>query len=150
REHCLNLTTSDWLIGMTSHGYSTLAALAEVLAALVEQVRENDVDVVIVAGDVFDSAAAAASAYTLLDQTLLALHETGATVIMTSGNHDSAARLGFHSGLLRDGIHVLTDPLAIATPVTVCDEHGPVHFFGIPYLEPAIVRQHWRDADGVT
>jgi len=147
------LHTSDWHIGRTFHGHSTLVALADVLGALVEQVRENDVDVVIVAGDVFDSATPAASAYTLLDETLLALHETGVTVIMTSGNHDSAARLGFHSRLLRDGIHVLTDPLAIATPVTVHDEHGPVHFYGIPYLEPAIVRQHWdsenrADAEG--
>ena len=80
-------------------------ALAEVLDALVAQVREHAVDVVIVAGDVFDSATPAASAYTLLDDALLALHETGATVVMTSGNHDSAARLGFHSRLLRDGIH---------------------------------------------
>ena len=141
------LHTSDWHIGRTFHGHSTLAALAEVLDALVAQVREHAVDVVIVAGDVFDSATPAASAYTLLDDALLALHETGATVVMTSGNHDSAARLGFHSRLLRDGIHVLTDPLAIATPITVHDEHGPVHFFGIPYLEPAIVRQHWAPAD---
>ncbi|MGW9627942.1 exonuclease SbcCD subunit D [Microbacterium sp. NPDC055521] len=139
------LHTSDWHIGRTFHGHSTLAALAEVLDALVAQVREHAVDVVIVAGDVFDSATPAASAYTLLDDALLALHETGATVVMTSGNHDSAARLGFHSRLLRDGIHVLTDPLEISTPVTVHDEHGPVHFFGIPYLEPAIVRQHWND-----
>lgn len=141
------LHTSDWHIGRTFHGHSTLAALAEVLDALVAQVREHAVDVVIVAGDVFDSATPAASAYTLLDDVLLALHETGATVVMTSGNHDSAARLGFHSRLLRDGIHVLTDPLAIATPVTVHDEHGPVHFFGVPYLEPAIVRRHWADAE---
>ncbi|GAA2898875.1 exonuclease SbcCD subunit D [Microbacterium esteraromaticum] len=141
------LHTSDWHIGRTFHGHSTLAALADVLDALVAQVRENAVDVVIVAGDVFDSATPAASAYTLLDDALLALHETGATVVMTSGNHDSAARLGFHSRLLRDGIHVLTDPLAIATPITLHDEHGPVHFFGIPYLEPAIVRHHWADAE---
>lgn len=142
------LHTSDWHIGRTFHGHSTLAALADVLGALVQQVRDNDVDVVIVAGDVFDSATPAAAAYTLLDEALLALHDTGATVVMTSGNHDSAARLGFHSRLLRDGIHVLTDPLTIATPVTVHDEHGPVHFFGIPYLEPAIVRRHWTDAAG--
>ena len=140
------LHTSDWHIGRTFHGHSTLAALADVLDALVVQVRENDVDVVIVAGDVFDSATPAASAYTLLDDALMALHETGATVIMPSGNHASAARLGFHSRLLRDGIHVLTDPRAIATPVIVHDEHGPVRFSGIPYLEPAIVRGLWPDA----
>ncbi|WP_417510219.1 exonuclease SbcCD subunit D [Microbacterium sp.] len=140
------LHTSDWHIGRTFHGNSTMDALAEVLATLVEQVRENSVDVVIVAGDVFDSATPAGSAYTLLGDTLLALHDTGAQVIVTSGNHDSAARLGFQAGLLREGIHVLTDPLAVGEPVTIADETGPVHFYGIPYLEPAIVRQHWRGA----
>jgi exonuclease SbcD len=141
------LHTSDWHIGRTFHGSSTMDALAEVLGALTEQVRENAVDVVIVAGDVFDSATPSAAAYTLLGDALVALHGTGATVIVTSGNHDSAARLGFQARLLRDGIHVLTDPLAIGTPVTVDDADGPVRFFGIPYLEPAIVRQHWPEGD---
>ena len=137
------LHTSDWHIGRTFHGHQTLDALAEVLAVLVEQVRDNAVDVVVVAGDVFDSAMPAADCYTLLTDTLVALRDTGAHVIVTSGNHDSAARLGFQSRLLRDGIHVLTDPLAIGTAVTVDDEHGPVHFYGIPFLEPALVRHRW-------
>ncbi|PRB08743.1 exonuclease sbcCD subunit D [Microbacterium sp. MYb72] len=140
------LHTSDWHIGRTFHGNSTMDALAEVFGALTEQVRENDVDVVVVAGDVFDSATPAAAAYTLLGDALVALHETGARVIVTSGNHDSAARLGFQARLLRDGIDVLTDPRAIGDPVTVHDADGPVRFFGIPYLEPAIVRQHWPEA----
>ncbi len=137
------LHTSDWHIGRTFHGHSTLEALAEVLAALVVQVRENDVDVVVVAGDVFDSATPAAPAYTLLTDTLVALHATGAGVIVTSGNHDSAARLGFQARLLRDGIHVVTDPRTVGEPITIDDADGPVRFFGIPYLEPAIVRQYW-------
>ncbi|WP_091230317.1 exonuclease SbcCD subunit D [Microbacterium sp. 3J1] len=141
------LHTSDWHIGRTFHGNSTMDALAEVLDALTAQVRENDVDVVIVAGDVFDSATPAGPAYTLLGDALVALHETGARVIVTSGNHDSAARLGFQARLLRDGIHVLTDPLSIGTPVTLADDDGPVHFYGIPYLEPAIVRQHWSGTE---
>jgi len=136
------LHTSDWHIGRTFHGHSTLEALAEVLAALVVQVQENGVDVVVVAGDVFDSATPAAPAYTLLTDTLVALHATGARVIVTSGNHDSAARLGFQARLLREGIHVVTDPRSIGEPITIEDADGPVHFFGIPYLEPAIVRQH--------
>ena len=137
------LHTSDWHIGRTFHGHATLDALRSVLEALTAQVRENQVDVVIVAGDVFDSAAPAADCYTLLTDTLGALADTGARVIVTSGNHDSAARLGFQSGLLRDGVHVLTDPRALATPVTVSDAHGPVHFYGIPFLEPALLRHVW-------
>ena len=141
------LHTSDWHIGRTFHGTSTMDALAEVLGALTAQVREHAVDVVVIAGDVFDSATPSAACYTLLGDTLVGLHRTGAHVIVTSGNHDSAARLGFQARLLRDGIHVLTDPLSIGTPVVVDDAEGPVNFFGIPYLEPAIVRQHWPDGD---
>lgn len=137
------LHTSDWHIGRTFHGHSTLDALRGVLEALVAQVRDENVDVVIVAGDVFDSATPSAAAYTLLSDTLRALADTGARVIVTSGNHDSAARLGFQSGLLRDGIHVITDPASIGTPITIDDAHGPVQFYGIPYLEPALVRHTW-------
>jgi len=143
------LHTSDWHIGRTFHGHSTLDALAGVLAAMAGQVREHAVDVVVIAGDVFDSATPAAAAFGLLDDALLALHETGARVIVTSGNHDSAARLGFHARLLRDGIHVVTDPRTVGTPITIDDADGPVHFYGIPYLEPAIVRRHWeKDGHG--
>lgn len=140
------LHTSDWHIGRSFHGHPTLDALRGVLETLVAQVRDHDVDAVLVAGDVFDSATPAAACYTLLTDTLLALRETGARVIVTSGNHDSAARLGFQARLLRDGIHVLTDPGAVALPVTIDDSDGPVHVYGIPYLEPALVRGLWPAA----
>ena len=140
------LHTSDWHIGRSFHGHSTLTALASVFETLVAQVRDNEVDVVIVAGDVFDSAVPAAGCYTLLSDTLRALSDTGARVVVTSGNHDSAARLGFQSGVLRDGIHVLTDPRELDRPVTISDDHGPVHFYGIPFLEPALLRHEWPQA----
>ncbi|WP_438354190.1 exonuclease SbcCD subunit D [Microbacterium sp. CJ88] len=141
------LHTSDWHIGRSFHGHSTLAALAEVLAALAAQVREHAVDVVVVAGDVFDSATPARDCFPLLSTAIGALRDAGAEVIVTSGNHDSAARLGFQSELLRDGIHVVTDPATVGTPVTVTDAVGPVHFYGIPYLEPGMVRSVWPDAE---
>ncbi|MFS0794915.1 exonuclease SbcCD subunit D [Microbacterium sp. 1P10AE] len=141
------LHTSDWHIGRSFHGHSTLDALAGVLDVLVEQVRQRDVDVVVVAGDVFDSAAPSAACYPLLTRTLVALADAGARVIVTSGNHDSAARLGFQSALLREEITVVTDPLTVGEPVTIDDAHGPVHFYGIPYLEPAIVRHLWEGVE---
>ena len=59
------LHTSDWHIGRSFHGHSTLAALRGVLETLAEQVRTHRVDVVIVAGDVFDSATPSADCYSL-------------------------------------------------------------------------------------
>jgi exonuclease SbcD len=137
------LHTSDWHIGRSFHGHATLDPLRGVLDVLARQVRENDVDVVIVAGDVFDSAAPAAACYTLLTDALRALSDAGARIIVTSGNHDSAARLGFQSALLREGIQVVTDPLSAGIPITIADGHGPVHFYGVPFLEPALVRHLW-------
>lgn len=140
------LHTSDWHIGRSFHGHATLDALRGVLEALTDQVADHRVDLVLVAGDIFDSATPAAGCYSLLTETLVALRDTGARVIVTSGNHDSAARLGFQAALLRDGISVLTDPRAVGTPISIDDAYGPVHVYGIPYLEPAIVRHAW---DGV-
>jgi exonuclease SbcD len=139
------LHTSDWHIGRSFHGHATLDALRGVLEALAVQVREHRVDVVIVAGDVFDSATPSADCYTLLTDALVAISDAGAQIVVTSGNHDSAARLGFQAALLRAGIHVVTRPEQVGTPVTIDDEHGPVHFYGIPYLEPAMVRRLWPD-----
>nr|WP_217274478.1 exonuclease SbcCD subunit D [Rathayibacter sp. VKM Ac-2835] len=133
--------TSDWHIGRTFHGHSSVAALGVVLDALVETVRTEAVDVVLVAGDVFDSAVPAAEHYTLLTRTLEAIRAAGAEVVLTSGNHDSPARLGFQAGLLRgSGVHVLTDPEAYAEPVVLRDAHGEVGVYGIPFLEPALYR----------
>lgn len=135
------LHTSDWHIGRTFHGHSTVAALRTVLAALVEIVREQRIDVVLVSGDVFDSAMPAAEHYTVLTETLVALRDAGAEVVVTSGNHDSAARLGFQSAFLgRSGVHVITQADQILQPVEVHDEHGPVRIYGIPYLEPSLFR----------
>jgi exonuclease SbcD len=137
------LHTSDWHIGRSFHGHATLDALRGVLDALAVQVRENEVDVVVVAGDIFDSSAPAAACYAVLSDALRAISDAGARIVVTSGNHDSVARLGFQSALLRDGIHIVTDPLSIGRPITIDDEHGPVSFYGMPFLEPALVRHLW-------
>ena len=138
------LHTSDWHIGRTFHGHPTLDALRTVLDALVEIVREREVDLVVVAGDVFDSATPSGDAFGVLSRTLGALREAGAAVVVTSGNHDSPARLGFQSEYAAlAGIHVLTDPDAVETPVTLRDAHGEVDVYGIPYLEPVLLRHRW-------
>ncbi|MCU1407146.1 MAG: exonuclease sbcCD subunit [Glaciihabitans sp.] len=141
------LHTSDWHIGRTFHGHSTLPNLKIVLAALVEVVRVNGVDAVVVSGDIFDSASPAAENYEVLTEALGDLRAAGATVVLTSGNHDSATRLGFQSGFAGfAGIHVITRHDQQLSPVTLVDEHGPVHFYGIPFLEPSLVRHHYPEA----
>ena len=135
------LHTSDWHIGRTFHGHSTLEHLRVVLAALVAEVRERQIDVVVVAGDIFDSSMPSADAFAVLSGALRDLRDAGAQVVMTSGNHDSATRLGFQSEWATfSGIHIITRPDQYLEPVIIDDEYGPVAFYGIPYLEPSMFR----------
>lgn len=140
------LHTSDWHVGRTFHQHATLGALREVFGALVREVREREVDVVLASGDIFDSSTPATDAVELLDDLLLSIHDAGAQVVLTSGNHDSPARLGARAVFAaRAGVHVITRADQIGTPVTLTDEHGEVHVYGLPFLEPARLRGVWPD-----
>lgn len=140
------LHTSDWHVGRTFHGHPTLDALDGVFDALADVVREQGVDVVLAAGDVYDSSTPSAEAVDLLNGLLLRIRDAGATLVLTSGNHDSPARLGTMSTFAAAAdVHIVTRPAQITTPVTLDDDHGPVHFYGIPYLEPARLRHVWTD-----
>lgn len=130
------LHTSDWHLGRTLHKVDLHEHQAAFLDWLVDLVEAEGVDVVVIPGDVYDRAVPAVSSVTLLDRALGRLADTGATVVLTSGNHDSPERLGFGRSLMRAGIHLLTDLPGNEHPVSVEDEHGEVLFFGLPYLEP--------------
>jgi exonuclease SbcD len=82
------LHTSDWHIGKSLKGRSRLDDQEAVLREVVGIARDNEVDAVLVAGDVYDSAAPSAEAQRLAVQTLLGFQRTGAEVIVIAGNHD--------------------------------------------------------------
>ncbi|MEV6398119.1 exonuclease SbcCD subunit D [Streptomyces sp. NPDC051907] len=139
------LHTSDWHLGRSFHRVSLLDAQAAFLDRLVETVRAREVDAVLVAGDVYDRAVPPLAAVELFDAALHRLAAAGVPTVMISGNHDSARRLGVGAGLIeRAGIHLRTDPAGCASPVLLDDAHGQVAVYGLPYLEPALVRDEFK------
>jgi exonuclease SbcD len=132
--------TSDWHLGRTLHGESLLAHLGGFLDWLLAQAVSQHADAVIVAGDVYDRAVPSTDAVALLDATLTAFAREHIPMIITSGNHDSAVRLGFGSGLSEAaGIHLRTSAADLARPVILADSAGEVAIYGIPYLLPDAV-----------
>ncbi len=130
------LHTSDWHLGRSFHQVGLLGAQAAWLDHLVEVVRTESVDAVLVSGDVYDRALPSPDTVALLSQSLERLVDAGAQVVLSSGNHDSAVRLGFASGLLeRAGVHVRTSLRDVGRPVLV----GDVAVHALPYLEPVLV-----------
>ncbi|GGZ55504.1 nuclease SbcCD subunit D [Streptomyces inusitatus] len=139
------LHTSDWHLGRSLHRVSMLEAQAAFLDHLVSVVRAHEVDAVLVAGDVYDRAVPPLAAVELFDRALHRLAAESVPTVMISGNHDSARRLGVGAGLIdRAGIHLRTDPAGCGTPVILTDEHGEVACYGLPYLEPALVKDEFR------
>ena len=132
------LHTSDWHLGRSLHRADQRQAQAAFLDHLAETVRSERVDAVLVAGDVYDRAIPPLDAVALYEDALARLRAAGARVVLISGNHDSARRLGVNSSLIdASGVHLRTRPAALAEPVLLDDAHGQVAVYGIPYLEPA-------------
>ncbi|WP_370893203.1 exonuclease SbcCD subunit D [Janibacter sp. GXQ6167] len=125
--------TSDWHLGRSFHGVGLLPAQAAYLDHLVEEVAARQVDAVLIAGDVYDRALPPPDAVELLSRTVTRLIDAGAAVVISSGNHDSAIRLGFAADLLaRAGLHIRSDLDSIGTPVLLAD----TAIYPLPYLEP--------------
>ncbi len=80
--------TADWHVGKVLKGQDRLDEQRAVLAEIAEIAEQNQVDAVLVAGDVYDTGAPSAPAQKLVIQTLLRLRRTGAKVIVIAGNHD--------------------------------------------------------------
>ncbi|MGH3832861.1 MAG: exonuclease SbcCD subunit D [Pseudonocardiaceae bacterium] len=87
------LHTADWHVGKTLKGHSRLPEQEQVLREIVRVVRDHQLDAVLIAGDLYDSAAPSAPAQQLVVRTLMALAATGAKVVVIAGNHDHAATL---------------------------------------------------------
>ena len=151
----LLLHTSDWHLGRSFHGVGMLDAQRAFVDQLVTFVRDESVDVVLIAGDVYDRALPGVDVVGLLDDALVRLTGAGAQVVLTSGNHDSAIRLGFASRLLeRGGVHLRTRLAELDKPVLfpldggagvaaeADPDTGPVlAIYGIPWLEPRLVAE---------
>lgn len=138
------LHTSDWHLGRSFHREGLLGHQAAQVDHLLEVVATERVDLVVVAGDVYDRALPHVDAVRLADEAFARLAASRAAVVVTSGNHDSAQRLGFGSRLIdAAGVFIRTDASGAGDPVILEDRHGPVAVYGLPYLDPTALLEPW-------
>lgn len=137
------LHTSDWHLGRSFHGASLLDDQREMVERVLEIAAAESVDLVVVAGDLYDRAFPPVPAVALFDEAVGRLAAAGVAVAAIAGNHDSAVRVGAHDRLLnqmgvavRGDVARVDEPLVLADPV---DGGPPVAVYLVPYLEPAAV-----------
>ena len=151
------LHLADLHFGKSIYGTSLLengdqGAWVDRFLALAESIRP---DAVVIAGDVYDRGAPSGDAVQLLSRMLTGLSALSIPVMMCAGNHDSVQRLSFARPLLaREGLHIsgslYADPML--SHVTLRDEYGPVTFWLMPYVFPALIAgalgdESLRDSD---
>ena len=139
---------SDLHIGKQLHRYHMAEEQRDILRQVVECVGEEQPDVVIIAGDIYDSPVPSAEAVSIFDDFLTALNEITPqiVVLIIAGNHDSAKRLDFASSILaKHRVHIVGMPPMhedeFVDCVTIKDEYGEVNFYLLPFVKPMYVRQ---------
>lgn len=139
------LHTSDWHIGRRFKGVDLLDYQRRALQWLTELIRDERVNVLCVSGDVYDLARPSNESVRLFDRAferLGSLEIDGAPlqIVFTPGNHDSAARLGVGSGLMRDNVHMRCSLSCVGEPVLVERGGERLAIYALPYLDPDAAR----------
>jgi exonuclease SbcD len=143
--------TSDWHLGRRFEREPLEEDQRAFLAWLAELVSERRVDLVVVAGDVYDRSQPAEDAVALLDLGLDGLRAAGAEVLLIPGNHDSARRLGFGAGRQSlGGVHVFADERTPPTPKVLELGDDRVALVAVPFLDPHVAPPPRTPGDGST
>ena len=131
------LHTSDWHLGISLGTVSLLEHQADYVDWLVDTVRREHIDLVVIAGDLFDRAIAPKEAVVLFKEALDRLLNTGARVAAITGNHDGADRVANYGGLLDgSGVLIRGGYQAIGEVTTLHFADGPLDLVMLPYLDP--------------
>lgn len=133
---------SDLHIGKRVNGFSMIEDQKYILNQVVEIIKREEVEAVILAGDIYDKTIPSAEAVQVLDDFLIQLSNLNLPIFVISGNHDSAERLSFGARVLRKSqIYISELYNGEITPITLEDEYGKIHVYLMPFLKPALVRQ---------
>ncbi len=136
---------SDLHLGKRVNEYSMLEDQDYILRQILQIIREEKPDAVLIAGDIYDKSVPSAEAVSLFDSFLVRLAREKTEVFAISGNHDSAERIAFGSRLMdASGIHLSPLYEGDVKPFTLRDEHGEADVWMLPFLKPAAVRRFFE------
>ena len=137
---------SDLHLGKSLHNYSLIEDQDYILEEIAGILVEKKVDVLIIAGDVYDKNVAPEAGLKVLRKFLNRLVEAKIKVLIISGNHDSAERLTFGAEFMTEkGIYFSKVYDGQIEPVVFTDEHGPVNFYLLPFVKPSTVQHYFEE-----
>lgn len=141
--------TGDWHIGKIVNEFSMIEDQRYILNSLVDLIKRERPDALVIAGDIYDRSIPPVEAVELLNEVFSkVLIENKVKIIAISGNHDSGERVSFGSEILaKEGLYISGSIENEIKKVTLTDEFGEINFYLIPYVDPAVVRRKYENPD---
>lgn len=139
------LHTADWHLGKKLHGFDLLAEQREICEQILKITLENNLDTIVIAGDLYDRSVPGEDAIALLNEVLMEYNlQNHIRILAISGNHDSAVRLGQGSQWFTATDYYLNTQLNQSFKPVLIDD---TQFFLLPYFEPFQAREYFDDPD---
>lgn len=139
------LHTADWHIGKQLNGFDLLEEQWHAFHEIRRIAKEEKVDGIIIAGDLYDRAIPSVAAVKAFDEMLRLLNmEDGLPIYAVSGNHDGASRLNFGNAWFAENqLHLKTNISEALVPI----ETPEVQFFLLPFFDPIDARIYFEIED---
>lgn len=135
---------ADLHLGKRVNEFSMLEDQKYMLEQVLKLIEEEQVQGLLLAGDIYDRQIPPVEAVRLLDDFLTKVSQMGVDVYMIGGNHDSMERVSFGARLMEySGIHIAAQYDGTVTCVTAQDGYGAVDIYLLPFIKPAQVRAVW-------
>lgn len=145
------LHTADLHIGKRVNEFSMLEDQEYILRQILKTADKEQVEAVLIAGDVYDKQVPSAEAVRLFDWFLTQLNSRKLPVFVIGGNHDSVERLSFGAQIMEEsGVYLTQSYDGKVVPVRLEDEYGPVNLWMLPFLKPAMVKRFFPEQEIVT
>ena len=140
------LHLGDLHLGKSLGDFDLIEDQKYILDQILEIIEKENVDGVLIAGDVYDKSIPSEAATNLLDYFLCKLSESGVQTFMISGNHDSDDRLNHGSNLFEaNQIYISALYHGTLDKRTVTDEYGEVNVYLLPFVKASQVRHFYPE-----
>ena len=134
--------TADWHLGKIVHQKSMIEDQRILLNQLLDVMKKEEINVLVIAGDIYDRSIPTLEAINLLNEFLdKAINHCELTILMIAGNHDGVERLNFASNILKTkGLYIESLLGKEMRKVVLTDALGPINFYLLPFFKPSAVR----------
>ncbi len=131
------LHTSDWHLGRSFGPISLADDQQAFIEWLIQLCAAERIDLVVIAGDLYDRAIAPIEAVVMFRQALVRLQAAGHTVAVITGNHDGADRVAAYDELMDvSRVYVRGGYAKVGEVISLQFADGPLDLVLLPFLDP--------------